>query len=58
MKKLPTAQPVTMAIAVHRRLMWSAMPVAPIASVARLTSPVNQIGDKCHTLPCRSASGT
>ena len=40
------------------RLPPNEMPSTPTAMVARWASPVNQMGHRCQTLPCRSARGT
>ena len=58
MKNVPSAPPSTTASAVQAKLPPRATPTTPVATVARWASPENHTGQRCHTLPWRSAIGT
>lgn len=57
MNKVPKAQPVKMATNVQARLAPMDKLNVPMAKVATVASPENQIGHKCQTLPRRSDNG-
>jgi len=51
------AAPRTTAMAIQANVPPMATPTTPVATVARCASPENHTGQRCHTLPWRSASG-
>ena len=58
MNSVPMIAPITIATIDQLKLRPRAMPNAPIARVASCALPANHSGPRCHTLPCRSATGT
>ncbi len=58
MKKVPTRAPSTIEISDQTRLPPLVMLMRPTASVAIWALLMNHSGPRCHSLPCRSLSGT
>ncbi len=58
MKQVPIRIPVVPAKIVHHRDRPKAGPMKPIGIVKYWKFPRNHSGPWCHTLPCRSLSGT
>ena len=58
MKKVPITTPSTIAIRLQIRLPPALTLTTPTASVAICALLMNHSGPRCHSLPCRSLSGT
>ena len=58
MKNVPKMTPARIAVSDQNRLPPALTPTTPTASVAICALPMNHSGPRCHSLPCRSESGT
>ena len=58
MNSVPITAPRKMATSDQLKLSPLATPAAPMTRVASCAFPENHSGPRCHTLPCRSATGT
>jgi len=58
MNSVPTSMPITMASTDQNSDAPSLMLISPTARVAICAFDMNHSGPRCHTLPCRSVSGT
>ncbi len=58
MNSVPISAPRMMATRDQLKLSPLATPAAPMATVASCAFPANHSGPRCHTLPCRSLTGT
>ena len=58
MNNVPTSTPIRIASTDQKSDAPSLMLISPTASVAICAFDMNHSGPRCHTLPCRSLSGT
>ena len=58
MNSVPMRMPVAIATRDQMSVPPSVMLIRPTANVAICAFDMNQSGPRCHSLPCRSSSGT